>query len=152
MIVKQRRAWTSTSSGHEPSGKTGAVPETRTRSPMRTAREKPMVVSKGEPEAMRRRGEAAPVVLREEDAVLDPAGYADVLTSAGCEVDAWETTYLQRLTGEDPVLDANGNFIPGPDAGPFIPSGRSATIALTKGTHRFQCCIHPWMQSTVTVR
>ncbi len=36
--------------------------------------------------------------------VLDPTGYATVLTEAGCAVDTWETTYLQRLTGEDPVL------------------------------------------------
>lgn len=40
--------------------------------------------------------------LRDGTAVLDPAGYADLL--AGAAVDAWETTYLQRLTGEDPVL------------------------------------------------
>ncbi|QIS12994.1 trans-aconitate 2-methyltransferase [Nocardia arthritidis] len=37
--------------------------------------------------------------------VLDPAGYAQVLAAAGCTVDAWETTYLQRLTGDDPVLE-----------------------------------------------
>jgi trans-aconitate 2-methyltransferase len=46
-----------------------------------------------------------PVVLREDDAVLDPDGYATLLADAGCEVDAWETTYLQALTGEDPVLE-----------------------------------------------
>lgn len=46
-----------------------------------------------------------PVVLREEDAVLDPRGYAALLADLGCEVDAWETTYLQRLTGADPVLE-----------------------------------------------
>lgn len=45
------------------------------------------------------------VVMREVLAVLDPAGYADVLVDAGCEVDAWETTYLQRLSGPDPVLE-----------------------------------------------
>jgi hypothetical protein len=59
---------------------------------------------------------------------------------------------LTECVGDDPVLDDNGNFVPGPDAGPFIPAGRSTTMALTKGTHRFQCCIHPWMRSTVTVR
>lgn len=37
-------------------------------------------------------------------AVLDPAGYLEVLTAAGLAVDAWETTYLHVLTGEDPVL------------------------------------------------
>ncbi|HWM06204.1 MAG TPA: trans-aconitate 2-methyltransferase [Actinophytocola sp.] len=47
----------------------------------------------------------APVVLREDDAVLDPAGYATLLADAGCAVDAWETTYTHRLTGPDPVLE-----------------------------------------------
>ena len=34
----------------------------------------------------------------------DPAVYLDALTRLGCEVDAWETTYLHVLTGEDPVF------------------------------------------------
>ncbi len=51
------------------------------------------------------RGRLAAVVLREDDAVLDPGGYADLLADAGCEVDAWETTYQHRLTGDDPVLE-----------------------------------------------
>jgi trans-aconitate 2-methyltransferase len=38
------------------------------------------------------------------DAVLDPAGYLDVLTAAGLSADVWETTYLHVLTGADPVL------------------------------------------------
>ncbi|OLR95421.1 trans-aconitate 2-methyltransferase [Actinokineospora bangkokensis] len=46
-----------------------------------------------------------PVRLREEDAVLDPESYATLLAAEGCEVDAWETTYTQRLTGQDPVLE-----------------------------------------------
>jgi plastocyanin len=42
---------------------------------------------------------------------------------------------------------------PGPD-NLFVPAGGSAvTPALTKrGTVRFQCCIHPWMHSEVTVK
>ena len=35
----------------------------------------------------------------------EPAEYLDVLAQAGCEVDAWETTYLHVLHGADPVLD-----------------------------------------------
>jgi trans-aconitate 2-methyltransferase len=35
----------------------------------------------------------------------DPADYADLLARAGLEVDAWETTYVHILTGEDPVLE-----------------------------------------------
>jgi trans-aconitate 2-methyltransferase len=38
------------------------------------------------------------------DAVLDPAGYLDVVTGAGLRTDVWETTYLHVLTGADPVL------------------------------------------------
>ncbi|MEU5613825.1 trans-aconitate 2-methyltransferase [Streptomyces sparsogenes] len=37
--------------------------------------------------------------------VLDPAAYLEHLAALGCEVDAWETTYIQMLTGPDPVLD-----------------------------------------------
>ncbi len=34
----------------------------------------------------------------------DPGTYLDVLAGLGCEVDAWETTYLHVLRGEDPVF------------------------------------------------
>ncbi|MBO0776849.1 MAG: methyltransferase domain-containing protein, partial [Actinobacteria bacterium] len=34
-----------------------------------------------------------------------PEQYLDLLARAGCEVDAWETTYLHVLHGEDPVLE-----------------------------------------------
>ncbi|WP_414944905.1 trans-aconitate 2-methyltransferase [Amycolatopsis sp. cmx-11-32] len=47
----------------------------------------------------------ADVVLRENEAVDSPLGYGNLLADAGCAVDAWETTYLQRLTGEDAVLE-----------------------------------------------
>ena len=35
----------------------------------------------------------------------DPAQYLDLLARAGCEVDAWETTYQHVLPGEDPIVD-----------------------------------------------
>jgi trans-aconitate 2-methyltransferase len=35
----------------------------------------------------------------------DPAEYAELLAGAGCEVDAWETTYVHILQGENPVLE-----------------------------------------------
>ncbi|WP_329132704.1 trans-aconitate 2-methyltransferase [Streptomyces sp. NBC_01476] len=38
--------------------------------------------------------------------VLSPEEYLERLTGLGCEqVDVWETTYLQLLQGEDPVLE-----------------------------------------------
>jgi trans-aconitate 2-methyltransferase len=47
----------------------------------------------------------AEVVLREDDAVSSPLGYANLLADAGCGVDAWETTYVQPLRGPRAVLE-----------------------------------------------
>jgi len=44
--------------------------------------------------------------IAESGRVLDPAGYATLLAAAGCDVDAWETTYLHELradTDDHPV-------------------------------------------------
>jgi trans-aconitate 2-methyltransferase len=38
------------------------------------------------------------------EAVHTPAQYADALAAAGARPDVWETTYLHRLEGPDPVL------------------------------------------------
>lgn len=43
--------------------------------------------------------------FREGRVIDSPVGYADLLTTAGCRVDAWETTYVHPLTGEHPVLE-----------------------------------------------
>ncbi len=37
--------------------------------------------------------------------ILEPAGYLELLDGLDCAVDAWETTYVQLLAGEDPVLE-----------------------------------------------
>jgi trans-aconitate 2-methyltransferase len=41
----------------------------------------------------------------ERAGVLEPADYLDRLTALGCRVDAWETTYLHVLPGDDAILD-----------------------------------------------
>ena len=43
-------------------------------------------------------------VLRHDDAVAEPAGYLELMLDAGCDADAWETTYVQLLPGADAVL------------------------------------------------
>ncbi len=43
-------------------------------------------------------------VLRGAETVHPVRHYAELLTAAGCAVDAWETSYLQRLDSADPVL------------------------------------------------
>ena len=37
--------------------------------------------------------------------VRSAAEYADILSRLGCSVDAWETTYIHVLPGDDPVLE-----------------------------------------------
>lgn len=50
----------------------------------------------------------------------------------------------------NPLTFTPGAFVPG---GNLVLPGQSFAIAgLSKGTHRFQCMIHPWMKTTVTVR
>ncbi|WP_028925229.1 trans-aconitate 2-methyltransferase [Pseudonocardia acaciae] len=44
------------------------------------------------------------VQVRDEHAVAGTMEYADAVAGTGALVDAWETTYLHRLTGPDPVL------------------------------------------------
>lgn len=48
---------------------------------------------------------AAEAVVTARDDVRDPVDYYRLLADAGCTVDAWETTYVQVLPGEDAVLD-----------------------------------------------
>ena len=45
------------------------------------------------------------VQVRDELASLPPQDYAKLLAASGAQVDVWETTYLHRLTGDDPVLE-----------------------------------------------
>ncbi|MGN6475341.1 MAG: methyltransferase domain-containing protein [Mycobacteriales bacterium] len=40
-----------------------------------------------------------------EAAVETPETYLEALAAAGLEPDVWQTTYLHRLTGDDPVLE-----------------------------------------------
>ncbi len=47
----------------------------------------------------------AQIDFRGGDTVDDPADYAALLSDVGCRVDAWETTYVQELSGPDPVLE-----------------------------------------------
>jgi trans-aconitate 2-methyltransferase len=44
------------------------------------------------------------VELRGQAAVPEPAEYAELLAADAADVDVWETTYLHRLAGADPVL------------------------------------------------
>lgn len=46
-----------------------------------------------------------PGTLRGDGSVGDACHYAALLADAGCLVDAWETTYVHRLSGPDAVLE-----------------------------------------------
>lgn len=44
-------------------------------------------------------------VLRHDDVVGEPDDYLAIMLDAGCDADAWETTYFQLLPGPNPVLE-----------------------------------------------
>lgn len=44
-------------------------------------------------------------VLRHDDVAGGPEEYLNIMLDAGCDADAWETTYSQLLPGENPVLE-----------------------------------------------
>lgn len=58
---------------------------------------------------------------------------------------------LMGLGGMPPAADCGAAF----NANTALPAGAQADISaanLSPGVHRFQCMIHPWMHTTVTVR
>ena len=68
------------------------------------------------------------------------------------EVDDFGGGFIQELN------DLTGNPIPAPECLnipglEFIPPGGSGEQEVeSPGSHKYQCCIHPWMRATVTVR
>jgi plastocyanin len=58
----------------------------------------------------------------------------------------------------DELNDLTGNPVPAPECLDFpnlefIPAGGLGTPDVDEpGTHKYMCCIHPWMRATVTVR
>lgn len=57
---------------------------------------------------------------------------------------------LNGLLGLSPVPECLG-FPGGAFAATLIPAGETLTVTLAPGIHRFECLIHPWMRTTVTV-
>ena len=56
---------------------------------------------------------------------------------------------LNDLSGNSAVAPECANV----DPATIVPAGGHVhTPQLAAGTYRFQCCIHPWMRSTVTVQ
>jgi plastocyanin len=54
------------------------------------------------------------------------------------------------------VPPLNGSLVPAPECNPasvvILPPGSGQQInGLALGTHKFQCCIHPWMRGAVEV-
>jgi len=57
---------------------------------------------------------------------------------------------LNGLLGLTPVAECAG-FPGGAFGATALPAGGSRTVQLGGGVHRFECLIHPWMRTTVTV-
>ncbi|MFJ1750089.1 trans-aconitate 2-methyltransferase [Streptomyces sp. NPDC088116] len=71
-------------------------------------------------------------------AVLEPADYLARLTGLGCAADVWETTYLQLLTGEDPVLD----WVKGTALRPVLTALDGDEEAMAEFTAQYRALLH----------
>ncbi len=69
-------------------------------------------------------GRIDPAVL-DRPRSFEPAHYLEVLLDAGLEADVWETTYLHRLSGPDPVF----NWVKGTALRPVLAALRPADVA-----------------------
>jgi plastocyanin len=91
-----------------------------------------------------------------------PAGQTIPVSNVGGEFHTFSRTdefgagfvdEINEILGLDEIAD--GCTQPPGATNLFLGAGESATIpsdALGSGTHRFICCIHPWMQATYRVR
>jgi trans-aconitate 2-methyltransferase len=52
-----------------------------------------------------RLGQVAAAIESRRAKVRPPQEYAEALIDAGCQVDAWHTTYVHAMPGDDPMLD-----------------------------------------------
>ena len=83
--------------------------------------------------------------------VADEGGEPHTFT----EVDHFGGGFIAKLNGPvaAPVPECAGGFANIDVARTRILQGSSINITnLSKGEHHFQCCIHPWMRMTVTVK
>ena len=62
-------------------------------------------------------------VLRHDDVVGEPADYLQIMLDAGCDADAWETTYQQLLTGTEPGAGVGARRRPPARAGRAVRRG-----------------------------
>ena len=69
---------------------------------------------------------------------------------AGCVPDL---NVVFGFTAPHPVCstDADGDHVPDWVTGIVPPGGRTELGRLARGTHRFECMIHPWMRTTLRV-
>lgn len=91
-----------------------------------------------------------------EDAFEVRVGEAVNTFNIGGEVHSF-TAVAQFGGGVVPLLnDLSGNPVFAPECAAFVPvfpNASGAPVVLNKtGVQRFQCCIHPWMRTEVTVR
>ncbi|MBW4095720.1 MAG: trans-aconitate 2-methyltransferase [Acidobacteria bacterium] len=73
-------------------------------------------------------------VLRHDDTVGEPADYLNLLLDGGAKADAWETTYQQVLTGEQPVL----NWVRGTGLRPILDALSPEDTAAFEATYAAQ--------------
>ena len=79
-------------------------------------------------------------------------GFVDVLNQGKEPLD--ECAAKDENGDPIPNPEEPGTFFPAPSTlGTFVPAGTNGpAMKLEKGVNRFQCCIHPWMRTTIVAK
>jgi len=98
---------------------------------------------------------SSPITIDEGDSVrvrVDKGGEIHTFSEVRGGFGAGCVDFLNGLMGLEgpPVVDCATAFTPAEFIGQVFAS--KTVSGLSEGTHRFQCAIHPWMRTTVTVR
>jgi plastocyanin len=58
----------------------------------------------------------------------------------------------QAVPNEPAAVNIAGNPVGFGDFATAVPPGTTSDVVPAKGVHKYQCIIHPWMRTVVTVR
>jgi plastocyanin len=74
--------------------------------------------------------------------------FTEVQTYGKGLIDEWN----QAVPNDGPAITIAGNPVGFADFATAVNPGTSSDIVPTKGVHKYQCIIHPWMRTVVTVQ
>jgi len=84
--------------------------------------------------------------------VINEGGIVHTFTEVQSYGQGLVAEWNQAVPDEQPAVNIAGNPVGPADFATAVPAGTSSDVTPAKGVHKYQCIIHPWMRTVVTVR